>query len=145
MDIQISKIITSYVSWVMGTPSQIADYCDLLRLSNASVFVVARNTDPDFDKYVKGVDFNLLLIAYNLPDREACNMFGYTVFSGQGIDSEVISTVIDLFNDGIGKTDLIGSGGTIDSFLLHSDRCTQEQREYITESILEYIQLTLID
>jgi len=52
---------------------------------------------------------------------------------------EIINTVIEIYNNSDAETQLLGSEGVIDKYLLDAP-CSQEDREIITEQLYTYIQ-----
>lgn len=52
---------------------------------------------------------------------------------------EVIYKVVEIFNEVKGGEEYVGSRSEVDAYLLDEYRCTQDDREYIVESIHRFL------
>lgn len=59
--------------------------------------------------------------------------------SGLSCPDEVIYKVVEIFNSIEEGEEYVGSSSEIDDYLLNEYRCTQEDREFIVESIYEFL------
>ncbi len=59
----------------------------------------------------------------------------------KGINEEVIDTIIGIWNKYKNINDCLYSGGILDTYLMNEIKCTQEDREIITESLYKYSKL----
>lgn len=64
-------------------------------------------------------------------DYDTCD----TIFSTKGIDPEVIDNVVNLWNETGSANVNLYSGGKVDEYLLNEEKCSQEDREHITEAL----------
>jgi len=58
-----------------------------------------------------------------------------TIFSTKGIDPEVIDNVVNIWNRTGSANVNLYSGGEVDEYLLNEEKCSQEDREHITEAL----------
>lgn len=57
------------------------------------------------------------------------------IFSTKGIDPEVIDNVVYIWNETGSANVNLYSGGKVDDYLLNEEKCSQEDREHITEAL----------
>jgi hypothetical protein len=73
-----------------------------------------------------------------ITEDDSFALFYTDSLSDECFKKNVVDTVVDIYNNSNVKSDLFGSDGSLDSYLLDCPYCTQEDREEIIESIYRF-------
>lgn len=84
-----------------------------------------------FDEVVDA-DTNEVIFSTKIPDSIR------DFFDRTTIEPEVVDNVVNIWNENFDAITNLFSDGILDEYLLNEEKCTQEERELIVESLYNY-------